>query len=172
MKLPETAEYKPSLQKYIDLIEEENFFDQFDSITNETIEFFKSIGGDKLNYKYAANKWTIKDVLMHIIDTERGFSYGAIVCLRNDDKTIIYGMDDDHYAKNVNVTNRDIESMLEEFKIVRRAFRFLFENCTEEQASFLGNGVKHTISARALGYISIGHTKHHLNIIKERYLNN
>lgn len=49
---------------------------------------------------------------------------------------------------------------------------FVFENCTEEQASFLGNGVKHKISARALGYISIGHTKHHLNIIRERYLNN
>jgi hypothetical protein len=172
MKFPEKTEYKPTFQKYIDLIGEENFFEEFDSITNETVELFKSISKDKLNYKYAENKWTIKDVFMHIIDTERGFSYGAIVCVRNDDKTLIYGMDDEHYAKNVDVTNRDIESMLEEFKIVRRGFRFLFENCTEEQASFLGNGVKHKISARALGYISIGHTKHHLNIIKERYLNN
>ena len=80
-------------------------------------------------------------------------------------------MDEDFYAKNANVTNRDIESMLKEFEIVRKGFRILFENCTEEQSSFLGNGVGHKISARALGFISIGHTKHHLNIIKERYLN-
>ncbi len=107
---------------------------------------------------------------MHIIDTERGFSYRTIVCLRNDNKTPLYGMDEDFYAKNVNVTNRGIESMLEEFEIVRKGFRILFKNCTAEQASFLGNGVGHKISARALGYISIGHTQHHLNIIKERYL--
>lgn len=74
--------------------------------------------------------------------------------------------------KNVNVTNRDIDSMLEEFKIVRKGFRILFEHCTEQQSVFLGNGIGHKISARALGFISIGHTKHHLNIIKERYLNN
>lgn len=80
-------------------------------------------------------------------------------------------MDEDFYAKNVNVTNRSIESMLEEFEIVRKGFRILFENCTEEQASFLGQGVSYEISARALGYISIGHTKHHLNVIKEKYLN-
>ena len=62
--------------------------------------------------------------------------------------------------------------MLEEFEIVRKGFRILFENCTDNQASFLGNGVDYNISARALGYISIGHTKHQLNVIKEKYLNN
>lgn len=171
MKFPEKKEYNPVYQKYLALVGQGNFFEQFDNITNETIELIKSIGEDKLNYKYAENKWTIKDILMHIIDTERGFSYRAIVCIRNDDKTQLYGMDEDFYAKNVNVTNRDIESMLKEFEIVRKGFRILFENCTEEQSSFLGNGIGHKISARALGFISIGHTKHHLNIIKERYLN-
>ena len=171
MQFPEVTEYNPAYQKYIDLVSKDNFFEQFDNITSETIELLSSISKDKLNYKYAANKWTIKDVLMHIIDTERGFSYRAIVCLRADDKTPLYGMDEDFYAKNVNVANRALESMLEEFKVVRHGFRILFENCTEQQASFLGNGVGHKISARALGFISIGHTKHHLNTIKEKYLN-
>ena len=109
---------------------------------------------------------------MHIIDTERGFSYRTIVCIRQDDKTPLYGMDEDFYANNVNVTDRTIESMLDEFEAVRKAFRILFENCTEEQSKFLGNGIGHKISARALGFISIGHTKHHLNILRERYLIN
>jgi hypothetical protein len=171
MEFPKKNEYYPGYQPYIDLVDNENFFEQFDNVTNETIDLLKSISIDKLNYKYAENKWTIKEVLMHIIDTERGFSYRAIVCLRNDKKTPLYGMDEDLYAKNVNVTNRGIENMLEEFEIVRKGFRILFENCTEEQGSFLGKGFGHEISARALGHISIGHTKHHLKIIRERYLN-
>ena len=170
MNFPTIIEYNPAYQKYIELVENDNFFDQFDAITNETLRFFNSVSTDKLNYKYSENKWTIKDVLMHIIDTERGFSYRAIVCIRQDDKTPLYGMDEDFYANNVNVTDRKIENMLEEFETVRKSFRILFENCTEEQSKFLGNGVGHKISARALGFISIGHTKHHINIIKERYL--
>lgn len=172
MNFPTINEYNPAYQKYIELVERDNFFDQFDAITNETLRFFNSVSTDKLNYKYAENKWTIKDVLMHIIDTERGFSYRTIVCIRQDDKTPLYGMDEDFYANNVNVTDRAIESMLDEFEAVRKAFRILFENCTEEQSKFLGNGIGHKISARALGFISIGHTKHHLNIIRERYLIN
>lgn len=171
MKFPEKTEYYPGYQKYLDLVEQGNFFEQFDNITKETIEFFNSIDHDKLNYRYAENKWTIKDVFMHIIDTERGFSYRTIVCIRKDAKTPLYGMDEDFYAENVNVDERSLESMIKEFQVVREGFRILFENCDEEQSSFLGNQVTYNISARALGYISIGHTKHHLNIIKKRYLN-
>lgn len=171
MKFPEPIEYNPVYQKYLNLVDTDNFYEQFDTITQETIALFKSLSNDKLNYRYAENKWTIKEVLMHIIDTERGFSYRTIVCIRKDNKTPLYGMDEDMYANNVDVSNRSIESMLEEFETVRKGFRMLFENCTEEQSSFLGNAVGTNISARALGYISIGHTKHHLNVIKERYLN-
>jgi len=172
MNFPDILEYNPAYQKYINLVDKDNFFKQFDEITNETIAFFRSINEEKLNYAYEKNKWTIKEVLMHIIDTERGFSYRAIVCLRQDNKTPLHGMDEDFYAKNVKVTERNIDNMLEEFVAVRKGFRFLFENCSEEQSQFLGNGIEYKISARALGFISIGHTKHHINIIKERYLLN
>ncbi len=172
MKYPEKAEYNPSYQKYLDLVDADRFYEQFDNITKETIDLFESINKDKLNYRYANDKWTIKEVLMHIIDTERGFSYRSIVCIRKDNKTPLYGMDEEFYAKNVSVADRSIKSMLQEFQIVRRGFRMLFKNCTEEQSSFHGNAIGYNISARALGYISIGHTKHHLNIIKYIYLNN
>ncbi len=104
MKFPIKDEYYPGYQPYIDLVENENFYEQFDNVTNEKIQLFKSISIDQLNYKYAKNKWTIKEVLMHLIDTERGFSYRTIVCLRNDNKTPLYGMDEDLYAKNVDVS--------------------------------------------------------------------
>jgi hypothetical protein len=169
MKFPEKIEYKPVYQKYIDLTNQSDFFNQFDANTNAVIDLYNSINPDKYNYRYQPNKWSIKDVLMHIIDTERGFSYRAIVCIRQDANTPLYGMDEDFYAKSVDLTNRNIESIIEEFIIVRKSFRILFENCTEAQSSFLGQGIDHSISARALGYIAIGHAKHHLTVIEERY---
>lgn len=170
MKFPQKNEYYPGYQPYLDLVEPGRFFEQFDQLTRETTELFKSMSPEKLNHRYAENKWTVKEVLMHMIDTERGFSYRTIVCMRKDNKTPLYAMDEVAYASHVDVSKRSIESMLEEFEVVRRSMRILFENCTEEQSAFIGNHVNYNISARALGYISIGHTKHHLKIIRERYL--
>jgi uncharacterized damage-inducible protein DinB len=128
------------------------------------------IPNDKLNHKYADNKWTIKEVLMHIIDTERVFAYRTLVCLRGDNETPLHSMDDNLYASNIEVISRTIESLIDEFKIVRANSSLLFENVSDEQSKFLGNGITHNLSARALGFIMMGHILHHIKIIKERYL--
>lgn len=171
MQFPEKDEYSPLFQEYLDLAQSENFFVQFDEATTHTIEVFQEIDPRKLNHRYAEGKWTIKEVLRHLIDTDRSFSYRAMVCLRMDGKTPLYGMDENLYVKNASMEKHPIDNMLEEFRLVRKSFRMLFENCTEEQSRFLGGGIQHKITARALGYISIGHTQHHLRILKERYLN-
>ena len=170
MERPQKNEYAPAYQKYIDLVDTGNFIELLDQNTTSTISFFKSIDQKKENYKYAENKWTIKDVLMHLIDTERGFSYRAIVCVRNDNKTPLYGMDEDFYAKNVDVTKISMDSLIEEFIAVRNAFKLIFTNNKVEDLSFLGNGIGHKISARAIGYIAIGHFSHHCSVIKQKYL--
>ncbi len=170
MKRPNQAEYSPAYQKYVDLVEEGSFEDLLIANTNETVDFFRSIDRHKQNFRYQKNKWTIKEVFMHMIDTERGFSYRAIVCVRRDDKTPLYGMEEDFYASNVDVTNRSMENLIEEFLAVRESFAFIFKNNQSENLEFLGNGVGHKISARALGFIAIGHTLHHVNVIRERYL--
>jgi len=170
MKRPNQLEYNPVYQKYIDLVEEGSFEDLLHTNTNDTVDFFKSIDDSKHNFRYEKNKWTIKDVFMHIIDTERGFSYRAIVCIRLDNKTPLYGMDEDFYASNIDVTNRSMESLIEEFLAVRTSFGFIFKNAQSENLEFLGNGMGHKISARALGFIAIEHIKHHIHVIKERYL--
>jgi DinB superfamily len=170
MDRPSIHEYAPHYQKYIDLVEEGNFFERLDENTTQLVDFFKNIDSAKQDYRYAEKKWTIKEVLVHIIDTERGFSFRAIVCTRHDDKIPLYGMDEDFYGDNVEVSDISMESLIEEFLAVRQSLKFIFLNNKVERFSFLGNGVGHPISARALGYLAIGHAKHHINIVKERYL--
>lgn len=170
MERPEKNEYASVYQKYIDLVDTGDFIELLDQNTDSTVSFFKSIDKKKENYKYAENKWTIKEVLMHIIDTERGFSYRAIVCARNDDKTPLYGMDEDFYAKNVDVTEIRMDALIEEFIAVRNAFKFIYTHNKEEKLNFLGSGIGHKISARAIGYIAIGHISHHCSVIKQKYL--
>ena len=167
---PEKSEYNPYSQHYIDLVAAGDFQHDWIANTKETIDFFENIPLAKHDYKYAVNKWTIKEILMHIIDTERVFAYRALVCIRGDDKTIIHNMDEDLYAANVDVTQRSMASLIEEFKIVRENSNLLFQNMTEEQSKFLGNAITHHISARALAWIMIGHIVHHMKIIQERYL--
>ncbi|MDN5202783.1 DinB family protein [Fulvivirgaceae bacterium BMA10] len=170
MKRPESTEYNPGYQKYIDLVGEGSFEDLLNANTNKVVDFFRSIDKHKHNHRYEKNKWTIKDVFMHMIDTERGFSFRALVCVRSDDRIPLYALDEDFYASNVDVTERSMEDLIEEFLAVRKSFGFIFTNMEDQNLEFLGNGIEHKISARALGYIAIGHAMHHLNIIKERYL--
>jgi hypothetical protein len=116
MKKPEAIEYKPYFQQYIDLVNQGDFLEELEKNKTETIEFFKSIPENKHNYRYAKKKWTIKEVFMHMIDTERGFSYRVLVCARADGQTPLYPMDEDMYAANVDVTNRTMESLIRSLK--------------------------------------------------------
>jgi uncharacterized damage-inducible protein DinB len=136
----------------------------------ETVRFFEDLPNEKLNYKYAPDKWTIKEVLMHMIDTERVFSYRALAAARGDTSTPHYRMDEELYARNVDVSLRTLPSLISEFKAVRSATEPIFENLTEAQSRSLCKVVTHPMSARAIGYFLIGHIQHHRKIIEERYL--
>lgn len=170
MNRPEKNEYNPYYQEYIDLVALGDFNSVFNRNTDDMVTFFSQIPDNKHDYSYAENKWTIKEVLMHIIDTERVYAYRTLVCLRGDNQTPLLSMDDMLYASNIDVTTRTMASLLEEFKVVRNNSSLLLKNVTEEQSKFLGNGIPHSFSGRALGYIMIGHILHHIQIINERYL--
>ncbi len=170
MQKPNPDEYNPFFQKYIDHTGEEGFYPMFKQATLMAINFFENIPHEKHNHAYALDKWTIKQVLMHIIDAERVFSYRALVAARGDNKTELQLFDEDLYALNADVAKRNMESLLEEFKVVRRSAEILFENITEEQSRFKANAGPHPITVRALGYIMMGHTIHHINVVKEKYL--
>jgi uncharacterized damage-inducible protein DinB len=170
MNKPEVTEYAPYFQNIINLAGEGNFFDLIDANTTETLAFFQSIPAESHDHKYDEGKWTIKQVLMHLIDTERAFAFRAFVCMRGDQKTVLYGMDEVLYAANNSVENKTMAQLLEEFVIVRKATIALFTGITEEQSRFVGNTTGYGITARALGFLMIGHIKHHINIVNDRYL--
>jgi uncharacterized damage-inducible protein DinB len=170
MQRPQTAEYIPYYQKYIDLIPEGSFEALLRENTENTIAFFKTIPPEKHNYRYTPDKWTVKDVLMHINDTERGMSFRALVAARGDSEMPLCIMDENLYASNVDLTNRSLESIIEEFAAVRRATELLLNNITEEQTTWTAKIAGNKVTPRALGYMMLGHVVHHVNLIKERYL--
>jgi len=169
MQKPLAGEYAVGYQEYFDLVPQGEYSSLLNQNTIETISYFEAIAEDRLDYKYAADKWTIKEVFMHIIDTERVFSYRGLVAARGDESPH-YRMDERLYAGNVDVSRRSVTSLLAEFNAVRTSTQFLYDNLSDAQSKRLCNIVTHPMTARAIGYFLIGHVKHHLNIIEQRYL--
>jgi uncharacterized damage-inducible protein DinB len=170
MKKPQAGEYNPYLQRYIDLIPEGNIAALYKQYTSDTLRFFENIPAEKHNYRYATDKWTVKEVLMHMLDTERVMCYRAFVAGRKDGETTLYYMDENAYAANVDVSNRTMEDLLEEFRFIRGATTKFIVNLNEEQSTFKAKNMEHSLTARAMAYVMLGHMQHHLNVIKERYL--
>lgn len=170
MKRPAKNEYNPYFENYVSLVPEGDFFTLFKENTNATVDFFSNLPKEKHEFSYAEGKWTPKQVLMHLIDTERVFAYRAFVASRLDNETELQSYDDVKYANNTDVSNRKMNHIVEEFQAVRRASETIFENLTDEQSQFINNVSGNPVSARAMAFIMIGHVKHHFNVVKERYL--
>jgi hypothetical protein len=169
MQKPLAGEYAAGYQKYFDLVPEGEYLSLLRQNSIDTIAFFESIPNDKLDYRYADDKWTVKEVFMHIIDTERVFSYRGLVAARGDSSPQ-YRMDEELYARNVVVCRRSLQSLISEFKAVRDSTEELFKHLTDEQSRRSCNIVTHPMTTRAIGYFVIGHVLHHVNMIKARYL--
>lgn len=120
------------------------------------------------NYRYAPDKWTINQVLIHIIDTERVFCYRALALSRGEQKPIP-GYEQDDYMAEIDVTNRTLTDLSKEFETVRDATISLFKTITPDQALRTGNVSDHKISVRALSWIIAGHLDHHESILREKY---
>ncbi len=169
MNYPLPSEYKPYFHRYISLVKGEDFFEQYDKTNLEFIQFLESIPLEKHDYFYAPGKWTIKQILRHLIDCDRVFGYRALVAARGD-KSLLYSFDEDSYAQVSAHETCSLNYLIEEFKAVRFSNRCLFEQVTEEQSTSLANTEGHPMSVRAIAYILIGHVLHHTSVIKERYL--
>ena len=124
---------------------------------------------DKFDYRYAEGKWTIKDIIQHLIDAERIFTYRALRFARND-KTNLSGFDENDYVDEANANDRTVMQLLTEMSAVRHATLLLFKSFTNEQLIRIGTSNNNLLSVRALGYIIIGHQNHHQRVFEERYL--
>ena len=124
---------------------------------------------DKSTCAYAEGKWTLKEMLQHIIDTERIFAYRALAIARKETATLP-GFDENLYADNSNANSRTWDNLTQEIKAVRNSTKILFESFTEEMLQNNGNFSSSNGSANTLGFIIVGHVYHHIKIAKERYL--
>lgn len=163
------GEYNPYYQTYIDKANDLAIPEGLSANSKDVIAFFESIPKDKLEYRYAEGKWTIKELLHHIIDTERIFAYRALRVARKD-KTPLPGFEENEYVQPAKSNDRSIESLLNEYKAVRQATLALFETFTNEMLIEIGTASNSPISARAIGFIITGHENHHCEVVKERYL--
>jgi|SRR5450432_1071989 DinB superfamily len=146
--------------------------DVIKSIRHNTKAFeklLKHIPPKKRKFTYAEGKWTIKEMLQHIIDAERVFSYRALTLARLD-ATPLPGFDENSWAVSANKLNRKWNSLVKEFCAVRAATEMFFENLGNEELLFAGTASNLPVNALALGYVIAGHTQHHIDLIKERYL--
>lgn len=135
----------------------------------EIADVLKLINKKNIDHKYAEGKWSLKEVLVHMIDTEQIFAYRALAIARGEKKTIP-GFDQDKYIKNANLENISKKQIAENFKSIRKSSLFLFDTFGPEDWVRVGKAAGNEISASALPYIIAGHTKHHLDIIKKKYL--
>jgi uncharacterized damage-inducible protein DinB len=146
--------------------------DLIESLTiskNEIIDLINGIDNAMSNYKYEENKWTIKQVLKHICDSERVHSYRALRYSKND-KTDLPGFDENEYAKVDNSENLNLEQIKNEFIAVRNSTIELFKSLNLDSLDYIGTGNKQELTPRIVGWKISGHSTHHCKIIKERYL--
>ena len=169
MKTLHTNEYVPYQKLYLDLVPNKPLISVLEVALQEFIVFFKGIDVEKLSYSYQEGKWTIKELMLHVIDTERIFQYRALRFARAD-KTDLAGFSENDFVSTSNANGRDLTSLLNEFVTLRKSTISLFESFSTDALLTIGVSGGNTMSVRAAGYLIVGHQKHHINIVKQRYL--
>jgi hypothetical protein len=167
---PEEGEYAPYAIMYIDLLPDDGLVLQHlvDNL-HSTKDLILAQPEERLTYRFAEGEWTIKEILVHVIDAERIFSYRALRFARND-TTALPGFEQDAYVPYSLANERSIEDILEEFTAVRMATIALFTSFTEEAFTRFGPCSTYNLSVRAAAYIIAGHELHHIGSIKQNYL--
>jgi DinB family protein len=166
---PDLTRVPEFYHNYIKQVPENDLMTAFRNQTPRALQFFQTMPSNKIDHAYAAGKWTIKEVLQHIIDAERVFSYRALRFARKD-PTPLPGFDENLFAENARVDKRAWNDLLEEFKVVRKATEWLYSSFDDEQLNASGTSNNSSVYVLAFGYISVGHAIHHMNVIKQRYL--
>ncbi|HET6975327.1 MAG TPA: DinB family protein [Pyrinomonadaceae bacterium] len=167
---PEPNEYAPYASMYIDLLPNDGLvLKHLEDNLHATTEFLHAVPEEKLSYRYAEGKWTIKEIIAHLIDDERIYVYRALRFARND-QTELPGFEQDDYAIESGANERSLDDLLEEFAAVRKSTIALFNSLCDRVLTRSGVASGNVMSVRAIAYHLAGHELRHINIIKERYL--
>ena len=169
MATPKLGEFPPYFSRYISLVHADSPVAAIQTYAEKLNTFYTTLPEEKADYRYAAGKWSIKEVLQHVIDAERVFSY-RIMCIARKDKTPLPSFNEDEFAAHAGADNRSLSSLKAEFLAVRNASDLLLQSLSEEQLSEIGTASNLPVSANAICFILFGHLLHHQQILQERYL--
>ena len=163
-------EFNPFYGSYINKVSKiQELKSGFEIAKTSIIDFFKSIPEDKLEYRYAEGKWTIKEVFQHIIDNERVMMYRCFRIARRD-KTDLAGYEQDDYIVPSKANQKSLNELIKEYRIVRENSIVLLNSLSSEDLEFIGSSGGNNMSARATAFITLGHEIWHVDIIKLKYL--
>ncbi|MEO1013209.1 MAG: DinB family protein [Bacteroidota bacterium] len=166
LKWPDSTVFYKS---YVDLLDEADLMPLMTKQLENFPKFIRALPDEKLQYSYGEGKWTVAQVLQHIIDAERVFQYRALRFVRGD-QTELPGFNQDSYVEQCNVQNNSKESIIAEYSAVRNSSIALFNGLNREQLQQTGTASGKPWSVGHLGFVICGHQKHHRNSIRERYL--
>jgi hypothetical protein len=169
LQRPLASEYPEYYKPYVDLVPEGELLTLLKENLVKTIELFESLSEASGHFRYAEDKWSIKEVLGHMADTERIMSYRLLRVGRGD-QTALAGFNENEYVEGSQINKLPIKRILEDFIAIRKATLTLFQNMPEEAWANIGFANNTDVTARAIGYIIAGHALHHFKIINDRYL--
>lgn len=169
MLRPLSTEHPAHFSHYIDLVKNDDVLKELKRQIAEMRQLMAGISKEKENFVYAPAKWTIKEVVGHLIDTERIMAYRAL-CFARKDKTRLPGFDQNSYVSNADFNSRTLKDLAYEYAIVRESNLLLFKHFSEEALKETGNSNGSEVSVRALLFMIAGHSAHHMNVIKLKYL--
>lgn len=168
-RLPAPDEYAPYYQTYISTVPPGDICAALKAQKAEVLDFLRGIVWEQWELSYAPDKWTLAESVIHLIDAERIFAYRALRIARGD-QTPMPGFEQNDYVPNSGAAARTAASIVDEFAAVREATMHLFDNFTDEMWERRGTAASNNVSVLALAYIIAGHTNHHVQVIRERYL--
>lgn len=166
---PEATEYAPYYGKYVSLVPEGDVLTTLAEQMDSTVRLLRSIDEEKAGHRYADDKWSIKELVGHLIDGERIFAYRALRFSRGD-RTELPGFEQDDYVRAASFDACRFDELVREFELVRGSNLLLFKHLPDEAWQRRGVASDAEVSVRALCFIMAGHVQHHIEILKTRYL--
>jgi DinB superfamily len=166
---PAATEYSSAFEAYVSLVPETDVMTALAQQKGELAAALSSVRGEAERYRYADGKWTIRELVGHVIDSERIFGYRAL-CIARGEKASLPGFEEKDYAANAPYGDYPLGDLLDEFAQVREGHLFLFRHLSREAWLRIGTANSNPASVRALGYIMVGHVRHHLGVLRDRYL--
>jgi DinB superfamily len=169
MNRPSQAEYAPYYQDYVDQVSESDIMQVMRSQLDDLDVLLSRVPAEKETYAYAEGKWTIREIVGHLIDGERVFGYRAL-CIARGEKQNLPGFDQDDYMATAPYNAIELEDLLSEMRLVRLSNIAMFRSLNEEAWERVGTANSNDVTVRAIAFVMAGHLRHHMTVLRERYL--